>query len=281
MPEVKITYAGERPGRPPLVRMLVDATVTNPAAELRWVLIPTQLPGGSGGIDKLEQLAAGPVKLGRFLGTGGFYALALAPGARLTVKNLELGWWNADNAKSPPQVEVRLAEGLTLGGEAIASWFDGDPAVRGAVEVDAGKAQHTRSKRAAGDREVAVKVVGGDAAKIAIDGRGATPDGTARTAQSATLEPAEWKSGFPVPKGARRNASLGGATTLAPGKNYSWEVHDVDAGIQAVTAFFTRHLPDAGRSSQGQTVKFSKAGGSVELAPSGEGTRITLRWGPL
>ena len=168
MPEVTIKSAGERPGRPPMIRLLVDVTIANPAAEARWVLIPTKLPVESGGVDKLEQLTAGAIKLGRFLGTGGCYAISLAPGARVTLKNLELGWWNDKNASSPPAIDVRTAADFTLGDAPIASWFDGDPAVGGTVEGDLDAAKHTRSHRAPGDREVAIAASGEQKSTIAI-----------------------------------------------------------------------------------------------------------------
>src|SRR5262245_33547277 len=59
---------GERPGIPPLVRLTFHVTVTNPTTRLQWVIIPTKLPASAGGgVDKLEQLSAGGVQLGRFL----------------------------------------------------------------------------------------------------------------------------------------------------------------------------------------------------------------------
>ena len=132
-------------------------------------LIQSKLPDASGGVDKLEQLTApGGVVLGRFLGTGSFYSLALAPGAKVTIKNLEIGWWNEDDAKTPPPIQVRTGTGVTLGGADIASWFDGDPAMSGTVDIDAGKAEHTKSKRADGDREVSVQVVGGQTTAVTV-----------------------------------------------------------------------------------------------------------------
>ena len=169
MASVTITSAGERPGRPPLIRLLVNVTASNPGSDQRWVLIASKLPGGSGGVDKLEQLSApGGVAIGRFLGTGGFYAVALAPGAKLTIKNLEIGWWNDSDGQTPPPIEVRTGTGVSLGGADIATWFDGTPAVKGTVEVDADKAEHTRSKRADGDREVPVQVSGGQTTQITV-----------------------------------------------------------------------------------------------------------------
>ena len=169
MSDVTITSAGERPGRPPLIRLLVDVTASNPGTATRWVLIQSKLPGAAGGVDKLEQLTApGGVVLGRFLGTGGFYSVALAPGAKVTIKNLEIGWWNEDDAKTPPPIEVRTGTAVALGAADIATWFEGNPAVSGKVVVDADKAEHTRSKRADGDREVLVQLTGGQTAALPV-----------------------------------------------------------------------------------------------------------------
>lgn len=97
---------------------------------------------------------------------------------------------------------------------------------------------------------------------------------------AASMEPADWEQGFPIPRRARRNRSLGGATTLQPGQNYVIQVYDVDASLEATIAFYGRHLPDARRSAAGEGVKLSKAGGHVTLARSAQGTRITLALGP-
>ena len=99
--------------------------------------------------------------------------------------------------------------------------------------------------------------------------------------EPAITEPAEWAQGLPIPRGARRNHSLGGATTLAPGRNYVFEVYDVDASLEAITAFYERHLPEAGRSAAGDGVMFSKPGGRVTLVRSAPGTRIHLSVGPI
>ena len=56
---------------------------------------------------------------------------------------------------------------------------------------------------------------------------------------------ADWEQGFPIPRGARRNDALGGATSVRPGRNYTLKVYDVDSGMEAMTAFYERHLPFA------------------------------------
>ena len=88
------------------------------------------------------------------------------------------------------------------------------------------------------------------------------------------------EQGFPIPAGARKNTSLGGATTLAPGKNYTLVVYDVEAEVGTVSAFYGKQLPEAARTEEGNEVRFSTRRGTVKLARLANGTRITLVIGP-
>jgi hypothetical protein len=99
-------------------------------------------------------------------------------------------------------------------------------------------------------------------------------------AQEAIPAAVAREHGFPVPRAARRNESLGGATSVAPGKNYTVIVYDVDSGIEAMTTFYAYHLPEAKRVAEGREVKFSTPAGHVRLARIGKSTRITLAIGP-
>src|SRR5262245_34006246 len=92
--------------------------------------------------------------------------------------------------------------------------------------------------------------------------------------------PASNDQGFPIPAAAKKNPSLGGATTLAPGKNYTLIVYDVEADIESVTAFYESHLRGAKRVSESQEVQFTTQVGTVRLARLDKGTRITLVLGP-
>lgn len=158
---VTVTLVGIEPARPPLERLVVDVTVRNEGAAPRWVLIPAALPQTAGGIDKLEQLTvnagAARVTVGHFLGTGGRYALLLAPGARVTLRKLEIGWWRKEGA-TEVAFAIQFADDVALGGDAMARWFDGDPTVRGTVDADMDTARHTASRRSPGNREVPVSV---------------------------------------------------------------------------------------------------------------------------
>lgn len=165
MPDVVIRIVRELPAKPPLIRLIVDIHMSNPTPDTQWLLLGNHVPGGgTGGVHALEQFASGPVQYGRFLGTGGFHAFALAPGASLTMRNLEIGWWNSAGVMTPPPVEVRSATAIAVGSEPIDAWFRGEPVVRGTVEVDAAtaKAVHTRSS----DREVAVTLTGASATLV-------------------------------------------------------------------------------------------------------------------
>jgi len=163
-PPVRAFLVGERPGRPPLTRLLVDLTIANTGGAPLWALIPANLPpltDAAGGVNYLEQQTAtidgGRITVGRLLGRAGGYALRLAPGARVTLRQLEIGWWREPPA-TPRDIafEVRLAGEVTIDGQPLASWFDGEPTIAGAAEIDMRAAPHTLSRTAPGGRELPI-----------------------------------------------------------------------------------------------------------------------------
>ena len=95
-----------------------------------------------------------------------------------------------------------------------------------------------------------------------------------------TISAAAQDHGFPIPEGARKNASLGGATTLATGKNYTIVVYELESPIAAVSEFYASRLPGAPRTAEGEEVRFQASEGTIKLARLGTGTRITLTIGP-
>jgi hypothetical protein len=54
---------------------------------------------------------------------GGRYAVLLAPGARLTLRGLEINWWRGKDA-GEIAFEIEFADDARLGAEIMASWFD-------------------------------------------------------------------------------------------------------------------------------------------------------------
>src|SRR4051794_10699923 len=169
-PRVRAILVGERPGRPPLTRLLVDLSIENAGGVPRWALIPASLPpntGAGGGINHLEQQTANTggarAAVGRLLGRAGGYALLLAPGARVTLRQLEIGWWR----ELPPSLsdiafEVRFAEVVTVDGQPLSEWFDSEPTIASAAEIDMRATPRTHTRAVPGGRElpiVASKVV--------------------------------------------------------------------------------------------------------------------------
>lgn len=171
---VNITVVGSRLGKPPLEHLFVDVVVRNDHSTPRWVLIPSHLPETTGGIDKLEELTASAdsssVTIGRFLGTGGCYAVRLGAGTRVTLRRLDVRWWRP-NEPQEIALDVQFADEVALGGESIATWFARDPTVLGNVEVDMERARHSASHRSPGDKEVKVSAVGSTRVSIKLSPR--------------------------------------------------------------------------------------------------------------
>jgi len=97
---------------------------------------------------------------------------------------------------------------------------------------------------------------------------------------SLTLPAQAQDHNVPIPEGARKNASLGGATTLAAGKNYTITVYDYESPVASVSEFYASRLPAAKRTVEGEEVKFQMNEGTIKLARLGTGTRITVTVGP-
>jgi hypothetical protein len=169
---VTVTVVGSRPGRPPVDRVLVDVQLKNDDAAPRWALIPTKLPVDTGGgVDKLEQLTvpagSATVAVGRFLGRAGTYAIKLAPGARVTLRKLELSWWR-EHAEKELAFDVTLASEVKIGEAAMATWFDKDPAISGGADVDMDGAKHTRSQKSPTGDEVPLAIDGATMAPVKL-----------------------------------------------------------------------------------------------------------------
>lgn len=168
---VTVTVVGDRPGRPPIDRVLVDVQIRNDDAAARWVLIPTKLPTMAGGVDKLEQLTAklgaAELTIGRLLGNGGRYAVRLGAGARVTLRKLEVAWWNEGNAKEA-SFEIQLASDATAGDQPLESWFSKDPTINGAADIDMDTAQHTASHRSPDNKEVPLALTGATAIPVKL-----------------------------------------------------------------------------------------------------------------
>ncbi|HEY1554666.1 MAG TPA: hypothetical protein VGF94_07495 [Kofleriaceae bacterium] len=165
---VTAKLAGTKPARPPILTLLVDVDVVNTGSAARWALISSRLPVEAGGVDKLEQLTAGATAIGRFLGTGGRYAVRLAPGAHVVLKNVEVQWWRGDAPAKTVALEVQLAADAKIGIQPMATWFTGDPTISGTVTVDLQAAKHTASHRAPDDAEQPIELAGASATQVEL-----------------------------------------------------------------------------------------------------------------
>jgi hypothetical protein len=151
--------------KPPLVELIFDVVLRNDRAQPRWFLLPSNLgPGHSpigekGGIDTLEVFAPrgkGRVRLGRFLGTGGFNALFLPPHAEVRLRRFPISYWGEPPANL--EIEIVIARRLTIGGEAAESWFGRNPLSSATADISEEAESPMRishSRRTPGNKEVA------------------------------------------------------------------------------------------------------------------------------
>src|SRR6185369_15763748 len=131
---MEIKFRNMRFGRPPLVYLSFDVLLRNEEESPRWFLLPSNLGSGhgpigeKGGVDTLEVFSPrgkGRVVVGRFLGTGGFNALLLPPGAAVRLRLFPISYWG-----DPPdnlEIEIVIAKELTIGSEKAENWFGKSP----------------------------------------------------------------------------------------------------------------------------------------------------------
>lgn len=134
--ELTITVTTELARRPPMVELAVDVRAHNPSAAPRWYLVPRDVdqPIGGGGVDVVELVRWGDdatgLTVGAFQGTGGFFAIWLAPGATVELRGLGVRWFRDDDGARPP-IETVTASTLTVGGRPAEAWFPTSPLVTG------------------------------------------------------------------------------------------------------------------------------------------------------
>lgn len=160
----EIKFRSMRFGRPPLVYLSFDVLLRNEEESPRWFLLPSNLGSGhgpigeKGGVDTLEVFSPrgkGHVVVGRFLGTGGFNALLLPPGAAVRLRLFPISYWGDPPANL--QIEIVIARGLTIGGDKAESWFGNSPlsSVKADIAEDAENPMRMRtSKRTKDNKEV-------------------------------------------------------------------------------------------------------------------------------
>jgi len=163
-PAAEITFQEMRYGRPPLLYLVFDVMLRNDRTSPRWFLLPSNLGSGhgligdKGGVDALQVFSPrgdGEAIIGRFLGTGGFQALLLPPHAEVRLRRFPISFWG--ELPADLQIEIVIANGLTIGDEKAESWF-GVKALSNAranISEDAESVKRlVRSKRSRDNKEV-------------------------------------------------------------------------------------------------------------------------------
>ncbi|HEY6247882.1 MAG TPA: hypothetical protein VIX17_28375 [Pyrinomonadaceae bacterium] len=167
-PAVKIEFRRMRFGRPKLVYLLFDVRLRNDQKSPRWLLLPSNLGSGhsaigeKGGVDTLEVFSPrgkGHVVVGRFLGTGGFNALLLPPGAAVRLRLFPISYWG-----DPPdnlEIEIVIAKELTIDGDKIEKWFGNSPlsSVKADIAEDAENPMWMRTAKRTKDNKEVVPVI--------------------------------------------------------------------------------------------------------------------------
>jgi hypothetical protein len=129
-----VVVTREKPARPPLVRLFVDVTIDHVERDC-FIVIPAHVPHEKGEVDKLEIYDVG---VGRFLGPGAMYAFKVKRGARVTLRNLEIGAWT-----DAREISVREEFDFEFDG-----LFEGVNPID--ADVDMSKARHVKSVNPAG-----------------------------------------------------------------------------------------------------------------------------------
>ena len=160
----EVKFVSMRFGKPPLVYLTFDLRLRNDSDSQRWFLIPSNLGpghepiGSKGGIDALETFSLsgkGRIKLGRFLGTGGFNAILLSPHADVRLRRFPISYWGELPESLP--LEIVIVKSLKIGNESAESWFGRDRSSSREVDIpsDAGSIQRMgRTKHTPDNKEI-------------------------------------------------------------------------------------------------------------------------------
>lgn len=164
-PAVEMSHIRVDMGKPPLVRLFFDVVLRNHEATARWFIIPAIVPPiprpDGAGVDGLAPFSVGGKKhaiLGRFRGTGGFYAARLPARGILKLSGLEIEHWSSGDAgASRPALlpmEISTATELLLGGEPAERWFRENPLCDDRIEQPAASWTPLPTFRTADGKEV-------------------------------------------------------------------------------------------------------------------------------
>jgi hypothetical protein len=128
-PVVVVSEHRFRAGKPPSVRHTFNVTLHNPSGEARWLILPLMFPYSG----KKEPVPGGKAErmVNHVLGTvlsfvvgksANFQAVKLPPHGGVTLRDLSIDSW-FDGFPPSTELEVIVARGITVGGEALEKIF--------------------------------------------------------------------------------------------------------------------------------------------------------------
>lgn len=170
---LEIAFCAARPGKPPLQSLLFNITLRNRSGHPRWFLLPRSLYAEASAspprdfIDVVEVRSAAPpqkVKIADFMGSvrlqpessGGFQALLLPGGARVTVRNFLIRLWGETDKPLP--VRLVIADEVTIAGSPATQWIATDLLTDAEADVEDNPSNVIMSKHAPDLREFSVKI---------------------------------------------------------------------------------------------------------------------------
>lgn len=172
---MEIQYCGVRPAKPPLKLLSFNIRVSNQSGKPQWFLFPRALyekasePGKQAGVNGVEIFSnqRGPrVTVAQFLGSirlqpesaGGFQALLLPPGARVSIRDFGIEFWG-DNF-SPLPLHIVIADHVNIGKTPADHWAGPGVNFLSAKSADVSTQQITmvRSRFARRRSEIAVTI---------------------------------------------------------------------------------------------------------------------------
>lgn len=178
---LEMTFCGLQPEKPPLKKVFFNVTLQNRSKHARWFLLPDALypkppSPTNGGIDAVEVYAArspAKVSIANFMGTfrlqpesaGGFQALLLPAGARVSIRRFTIGYWG--DLKSRLPIHLVIADQVTVANLPATAWTGGDLLTDARALVTRDQFQLVRSNHTPDLKEVPVGIVRAEEFNIA------------------------------------------------------------------------------------------------------------------
>ena len=171
---LEIAFCAARPSKPPLQRLFFNITLRNRSDHPRWFLLPRSLYAEASAspardfVDVVEVRSAAPrqkVKIADFMGSvrlqpessGGFQALLLPGGARVTVRNFLIRLWGETDKPLP--VRLVIADEVTIAGSSATQWLAADLLTDAEADVEDNPSNVIMSKHAPDLQQFSVKII--------------------------------------------------------------------------------------------------------------------------